>query len=126
MFVIGENCVIVLTFGQSEDDTSDEEKQKEIDKRKDEEAKNKAKAESKFPSGASSKGTNTPSGRPKHTDPLKKGKRDLDPRVFLLRKQVGTNHLGRSIRRSILHNQAPIRQFLDLVLCLLLLHRNLA
>jgi transcription initiation factor TFIIF subunit alpha len=65
---------MVLTFGQSEDDTSDEEKQKEIDKRKDEEAKNKAKAESKFPSGASSKGTNTPSGRPKHTDPLKKGK----------------------------------------------------
>jgi transcription initiation factor TFIIF subunit alpha len=59
---------------QSEDDTSDEEKQKEIDRKKDEEAKNKAKAESKLPSGASSKGTNTPSGRPKHTDPLKKAK----------------------------------------------------
>ena len=59
---------------QSDDDTSDEEKQKEIDRKKDEEAKNKAKAESKLQSGASSKGTNTPSGRPKHTDPLKKSK----------------------------------------------------
>jgi len=61
---------------QSDDDTSDEEKQAEIDKRKDEEAKLKAKAnaESKLPSGASSKGTNTPSGRPKHPDPLKKAK----------------------------------------------------
>lgn len=29
---------------------------------------------SKLPSGASSKGTNTPSGRPKHSDPLKKAK----------------------------------------------------
>ncbi|RDL31405.1 Uncharacterized protein BP5553_09614 [Venustampulla echinocandica] len=57
----------------SEDDTSDEEKQKEIDRRKDEEAK----AKSKLPSGASSKGTNTPSGRPKHTDPLKKAKNAL-------------------------------------------------
>jgi transcription initiation factor TFIIF subunit alpha len=46
-----------------------------IDKRKDEEAKAKAKMESsKLPSGASSKGTNTPSGRPKHSDPLKKHK----------------------------------------------------
>ena len=46
-----------------------------IDKRKDEEAKAKAKMESsKLPSGASSKGTNTPSGRPKHFDPLKKNK----------------------------------------------------
>ena len=34
----------------------------------------KAKADSKLPSGASSKGTNTPSGRPKHTDPLRKAK----------------------------------------------------
>lgn len=61
---------------QSDDDTSDEEKQKEIDRKKDEETKNKAKLESnsKLPSGASSKGTNTPSGRPKHTDPLKKAK----------------------------------------------------
>lgn len=56
----------------SEDDTSDEEKQKEIDRRKDEEAKNKLKAESKLPSGASSKGTNTPSGRPKYSNLLKK------------------------------------------------------
>ena len=30
--------------------------------------------EAKLPSGASSKGTNTPSGRPKHSDPLKKAK----------------------------------------------------
>jgi transcription initiation factor TFIIF subunit alpha len=62
---------------QSEDDTSDEEKQNEIDKRKDEEAKNKLKMESKVPSGASSKETNTPSGRPKHTDALKKNKNGL-------------------------------------------------
>jgi hypothetical protein len=59
---------------QTEDETSDEEKQKEIDRRKDEETKLKAKADSKLPSGASSKGTNTPSGRPKHTDPMKKPK----------------------------------------------------
>ncbi|KAL2065680.1 hypothetical protein VTL71DRAFT_3350 [Oculimacula yallundae] len=60
----------------SDDDTSDEEKQKEIDRKKDEEAKNKIKLESaaKLPSGTSSKGTNTPSGRPKHSDPLKKMK----------------------------------------------------
>ncbi|KAH6716010.1 putative transcription initiation factor IIF subunit alpha [Leptodontidium sp. MPI-SDFR-AT-0119] len=60
----------------SDDDTSDEEKQKEIDRKKDEEAKNKVKLESasKLPSGTSSKGTNTPSGRPKHSDPLKKVK----------------------------------------------------
>jgi len=50
-----------------------------MDKKKDEEAKNKAKektekSDSKLPSGASSKGTNTPSGRPKHSDPLKKAK----------------------------------------------------
>ncbi|ESZ97938.1 hypothetical protein SBOR_1661 [Sclerotinia borealis F-4128] len=57
----------------SEDDTSDEEKQKEIDKKKDEEAKAKLKAEAK-PSGTTSKGNNTPSGRPKHTDPMKKSK----------------------------------------------------
>jgi transcription initiation factor TFIIF subunit alpha len=62
---------------QSDDYTSDEEKQKAIDKRKDEEAKAKAKAKmesSKLASGASSKGTNTPSGRPKHSDPPKKAK----------------------------------------------------
>lgn len=61
---------------QSDDDTSDEEKQKEIDRKKDEEAKAKLKLEanSKLASGASSKGTNTPSGRPKHSDPLKKVK----------------------------------------------------
>lgn len=62
----------------SEDDTSDEEKQAEIDRKKDEEAKMKAKLEAKsepkLASGASTKGTNTPSGRPKHTDALKKSK----------------------------------------------------
>ncbi|RDW64058.1 hypothetical protein BP5796_10560 [Coleophoma crateriformis] len=59
----------------SEDDTSDEEKQAEIDRKKDEEAKAKAKLESsKAPSGTSSKGTNTPSGRPKHSDPLMRNK----------------------------------------------------
>lgn len=73
---------------QSEDDSSDEEKQKEIDKRKEEEAKNKAKSESKLPSGASSKGTNTPSGRPKHTDPLKKSKSTL--------KRAGSPNLSES------------------------------
>lgn len=58
---------------QSDDDTSDEEKQKEIDRKKDEEAKIKAaKADPKGASGTSSRGTNTPSGRPKHSDPLKK------------------------------------------------------
>ncbi|OWP00073.1 hypothetical protein B2J93_8644 [Marssonina coronariae] len=63
----------------SDDDTSDEEKQKEIDRKKDEEAKNKAKLESasKLPSVASSKGTNAPSGRPKHSEPLKKVKNNL-------------------------------------------------
>lgn len=57
---------------QSDDDTSDEEKLNEQDKKKEEEAKAKAKEDSKLASGTSSKGTNTPSGRPKHTDPLKK------------------------------------------------------
>ena len=61
----------------SEEDTSDDEKQAEIDKRKDEEAKLKAKAESKLPSGTASKGTNTPSGRPKHSDPLNKKTKNL-------------------------------------------------
>ncbi|KAL3420112.1 transcription initiation factor IIF subunit alpha [Phlyctema vagabunda] len=59
----------------SDDDTSDEEKQKEIDRKKDEEAKNKIKLESKVASGTSSKGTNTPLGRPpKQADPMKKSK----------------------------------------------------
>lgn len=70
--------IFLSNMSQSEDDTSDEEKQKEIDRKKDEEAKSKEKAKldatSKVPSGASSKGNNTPSGRPKHTDPLKKAK----------------------------------------------------
>jgi len=56
----------------SDDDTSDDEKQKEEDRKKDEEAKLKAKNASKAPSGSSSKGTNTPSGKPKHSDPLRK------------------------------------------------------
>lgn len=59
-------------FVQSEDDTSDEEKLNEQDKKKEDEAKAKAKEDSKLASGTSSKGTNTPSGRPKHVDPLKK------------------------------------------------------
>lgn len=71
--------ITTTNIEQSDDDTSDEEKQAEIDKKKDEEAKAKAKLEaqktdSKLPSGASSKGNNTPSGRPKHSDPLKKVK----------------------------------------------------
>lgn len=61
----------------SEDESTDEDKQKENDKKKEEESKNKIKSESKLPSGASTKGTNTPSGRPKHTDPLKKAKNGL-------------------------------------------------
>ncbi|KAI9745501.1 MAG: hypothetical protein M1818_001035 [Claussenomyces sp. TS43310] len=56
----------------SENDTSDDEKQKEEDRKKDEEAKPKAKNANKASSGSSSKGTNTPSGRPKHSDPLRK------------------------------------------------------
>jgi len=68
---------LVTDNTQSEDDSADEDKQKEADRKKEEEAKAKAKAESKLPSGASSKGTNTPSGRPKHTDPLKKPKTNL-------------------------------------------------
>jgi len=67
---------------ESESDTSDDEKQAEIDRKKDEEAKNKAKAESKLPSGASSKGTNTPSGRSKHVDALKRSnKRSGSPNI---------------------------------------------
>ena len=67
---------------ESESDTSDDEKQAEIDRKKDEEAKNKAKTESKLPSGASSKGTNTPSGRSKHVDALKRSnKRSGSPNI---------------------------------------------
>ncbi|KAF8851516.1 hypothetical protein BDZ45DRAFT_730868 [Acephala macrosclerotiorum] len=61
----------------SDDDTSDEEKLNEQDKKKEEEAKAKAKEESKLASGTSSKGTNTPSGKPKPVDPLKDKKKSL-------------------------------------------------
>lgn len=73
MYVFCEFVLLPTNSSKSEDDTSDEEKQKEIDKKKDEEAKAKLKVEAK-PSGTSSKGNTTPSGRPKHTDPMKKSK----------------------------------------------------
>src|SRR5579871_6868757 len=59
---------------QTDDEESDEEKRKaeEEKRRKEEEAKLKAKSASKIPSGASSKGTNTPLGRPKQSENLKK------------------------------------------------------
>lgn len=71
------NTACPVTFPnilQSDDDTSDDEKQKEIDKKKDEAAKLKqkeAEAKGKATPGASasSKGTNTPTGRPKNSDP---------------------------------------------------------
>lgn len=53
----------MLTGKQSDDDSTDTEKKKEEGK-KDEEAKTKGKADSKLAPGASSKGGNTPSGRP--------------------------------------------------------------
>ncbi|KAI9820383.1 MAG: hypothetical protein M1827_006007 [Pycnora praestabilis] len=52
----------------------EEERKKEEDKKAAlEREKQKFQSSEKLPSGASSKGTNTPSGRPKHSDPLKKG-----------------------------------------------------
>lgn len=57
---------------QSDDEESDDEKRKEEDARKEEEAKLKAKSASKIPSGASSKGTNTPLGRPKQSESQKR------------------------------------------------------
>jgi transcription initiation factor TFIIF subunit alpha len=95
-------------MSQSEDDTSDEEKIAEEDRRKDEEAKAKAKAGAtkQLPSGASSKGTNTPSGRPKHSEPLKKNhlKRSGSPNLSAsetsgnesARKKPKKKHLGGS------------------------------
>ncbi|KAG9241164.1 putative transcription initiation factor IIF subunit alpha [Calycina marina] len=55
----------------STDSDSDDEKKAEADRKKAEDEKKKA-AESKLASGASSKGTITPSGRSKHVDALKK------------------------------------------------------
>ncbi|KAI9826125.1 MAG: hypothetical protein M1832_000574 [Thelocarpon impressellum] len=59
---------------ESDTEKTDDEKRKEEERKKAEEKpdKSKVKENGKIPSGASSKGTNTPSGRPKHTDPLKK------------------------------------------------------
>lgn len=96
---------VVLTLLQSEDDTSDEEKQAEIDKRKDEEAKAKLKAEavkieSKLPSGASSKGTNTPSGRPKHSDPLKKVNKLKRPGSPNLSESSGNESSRKKMKKS--------------------------
>ncbi|KAI9786251.1 MAG: hypothetical protein M1839_007662 [Geoglossum umbratile] len=62
----------------SDSDSSEEEKRKEEEAKKEEEKKSalekekpKGKDGEKLPSGASSKGTNTPSGRNKTSDPLK-------------------------------------------------------
>lgn len=66
------NKIFFTNSDQSDDDTSDEEKIKEEERKKEEEAKLKAKSASKIPSGASSKGTNTPLGRPKQGDHQKK------------------------------------------------------
>ncbi|ELR05299.1 hypothetical protein VC83_06089 [Pseudogymnoascus destructans] len=59
----------------SGDETTDDEKQAEEDRKKDEEAKLKEKEKlgvPKIASGASTKGTTTPIGRPRSTDPHKK------------------------------------------------------
>ncbi|KFZ17076.1 hypothetical protein V501_01915 [Pseudogymnoascus sp. VKM F-4519 (FW-2642)] len=59
----------------SGDETTDDEKQAEEDRKKDEEAKLKEKEKlgvPKLASGASTKGTTTPIGRPRSTDPHKK------------------------------------------------------
>ncbi|KFY10728.1 hypothetical protein V491_07496, partial [Pseudogymnoascus sp. VKM F-3775] len=59
----------------SGDETTDDEKQAEEDRKKDEEAKLKEKEKlgaPKIASGASTKGTTTPVGRPRSTDPHKK------------------------------------------------------
>ncbi|KAI9760144.1 MAG: Pre-mRNA-splicing factor cwc26 [Chaenotheca gracillima] len=61
---------------ESESEDTDEEIRKEDERKKAEEKAEKEKVKpkdaTKPPSGASSKGTNTPSGRNKHSDPLKK------------------------------------------------------
>ncbi|KAI9681521.1 MAG: hypothetical protein M1817_002805 [Caeruleum heppii] len=59
---------------KSESEDTDEEKRKEEERKKAEEKSDKAKNRdgNKLPSGASSRGSNTPSGRTKHIDPTKK------------------------------------------------------
>lgn len=63
---------------QSDDETSDEEKQKELIKKKEEESKrlaaigNGKDKDVKPSSGSSTKGSTTPSHRPKHIDPTKR------------------------------------------------------
>lgn len=66
---------------QSESEDSEVERQKEEERKKEEEKKaaqdkdkeqTKVNSGDKIPSGASSKGNTTPSGRPKHSDPLRK------------------------------------------------------
>ncbi|TAQ84441.1 hypothetical protein B7494_g7237 [Chlorociboria aeruginascens] len=93
---------------ESDDYTSDEEKQAEIDKRKDEEAKAKAKAkaELKLPSGTSTKGTNTPSGRPKHVDSLKASKSLKRPGSPNLSESSG-NESSRKKHKKKHHTSRP-------------------
>lgn len=57
---------------QSSDDTETERLKEEERKAEEERLRKEKGKESDKNSGASTKGTNTPSGRPKHTDPLKK------------------------------------------------------
>ncbi|KAH8689796.1 hypothetical protein BGW36DRAFT_350692 [Talaromyces proteolyticus] len=69
---------------ESSEEDSESERQKEAEKKIEEE---KAAKEKEKESGASTKGTSTPSGRPKHTDPLKKV-------TGIGRKRVGSPNLS--------------------------------
>ncbi|KAI1004464.1 hypothetical protein K3495_g3749 [Podosphaera aphanis] len=71
----------------SEDDTSDEEKVKEIDRRLEEENKNKAKNDPKSTLGTNTKGTNTTGVKPKQVDTSKKSN---------VRKRPGSPNLSES------------------------------
>lgn len=106
---------------QSDDDTSDEEKSKrEEERKKEEETKLKAKTASKIPSGASSKGTNTPLGRPKQGEHQKKHnhlKRPGSPNLSASetsgnessRKKHKKKHIGSSSQPTGTSTPAPSR-----------------
>jgi len=70
-------------------------------------AKLESKTDSKLPSGASSKGTNTPSGRPKHSDPLKKAKGIKRPGSPNLSESSGNESTRKKHKKKHHSSSAP-------------------
>ncbi|KAF4901563.1 Transcription initiation factor IIF subunit alpha [Colletotrichum fructicola] len=86
----------------SSDEDSDEEKKDDENKDKDKEKEDEQKGDSKDKnaSGVSSKGNTTPSGRPKHTDALKKGKSLKRPGSPNLSESSGNESSRKKIKKQ--------------------------